>query len=61
VEARVRRVLTELLESTHELFNQTPGIIKDAWVQMTLHDDAKMTGLIVSPPLNLPLRKVLWQ
>jgi len=46
VEDRVHNLLSSRLEAIHTLFGQIPDTLKDVWVQLAEHDEAKARELI---------------
>ena len=46
VEDRVHNLLSSRLEAIHTLFGQIPDTLKDVWVQIAEHDEAKARELI---------------
>ncbi len=63
VEDRVHHLLSSRLEAIHTLFGQIPDTLKDVWVQMAEHDEAKARELIertveTQNPFDLKYSKV---
>lgn len=54
VEDRVHELLSERLESIHDLFGQVPDVLNDVWVEVVRGDKAKASQIIDKVPKRHP-------